>query len=41
MSETRKKCFDSLKNTKFNVILVTQDNIDTDYLRTYFMNFHG
>ena len=29
MSETRKKCFDSLKNTKFNVILVTQDNIDT------------
>jgi hypothetical protein len=29
MSETCKKCFDSLKNTKFNVILVTQDNIDT------------
>ena len=29
MSETRKKCFDSLKNTKFNVILVTPDNIDT------------
>ena len=29
MSETRKKCFDSLKNTKFNVILVTQDNINT------------
>jgi hypothetical protein len=60
MSDNRRRCFETLKRSELNVVLITQDNLNdflveplhpayqylsevhkADYLRTYFMHFHG